>query len=235
MTAAEIIDELKRLGNAQYKATMLRHGCQEPIYGVKIEELKKYQKRIKQDYQLALDLYETGVSDAMYLAGMIADDEAMTKKDLQRWVTQANSPLICGSTVASVAAGNPHGSELALEWIDSKQSSIACTGWNTLGLIVAITPDEELDLPEIKRLLNRVKQTIHQQPDRVPYCMNSFVIAVGGYISSLFDLAMQTAKEIGRVEVDMGDTDCKVPSAPDYLTKIKTMGRIGKKRKSAKC
>ena len=75
----------------------------------------------------------------------------------------------------------------------------------------------------------------HQQPDRVPYCMNSFVIAVGGYISSLFDLAMQTAKEIGRVEVDMGDTDCKVPSAPDYLTKIKTMGRIGKKRKSAKC
>lgn len=235
MTAAEIIEELKRLGNAQYKATMLRHGCQEPIYGVKIEELKKFQKRIKQDYQLSLDLFETGVSDAMYLAGLIADDAAMTRQDLQRWVSQAKAPLICGSTVASVAAGSPYGSELALQWIDSKQSSIACAGWTTLGLIVAITPDEDLDLAEVKRLLNRVKQTIDKQPNRVRYSMNSFVISVGGYISSLFDLAVQTAKDIGKVEVDMGDTDCKVPFAPDYLTKIQTMGRVGKKRKSAKC
>ena len=33
-----------------------------------------FQKRIKMDYQLALDLYETGNYDAMYLAGLIADD-----------------------------------------------------------------------------------------------------------------------------------------------------------------
>jgi hypothetical protein len=36
-----------------------------------VEELKKIQKRIKKDYQLALDLYDTGIYDAMYLAGLI--------------------------------------------------------------------------------------------------------------------------------------------------------------------
>jgi hypothetical protein len=48
---------------------------------VKVEELKKIQKQIKKDYQLALDLYDTGVYDAMYLAGLIADDLKMSKKD----------------------------------------------------------------------------------------------------------------------------------------------------------
>src|SRR5438093_1124314 len=72
MTAREIVAELKTLGNDGYKRIMLNHGAKEPIYGVKIEDMKKIQKRVKRDYQLALDLYDTGVSDAMYLAGLIA-------------------------------------------------------------------------------------------------------------------------------------------------------------------
>jgi hypothetical protein len=42
------------------------------------------------DYQLALDLYDTGIADAMYLAGLIADDAKMTQKDLQRWIEGAS-------------------------------------------------------------------------------------------------------------------------------------------------
>ena len=61
MTAAEIIEQLKPLGTEQYKKVMLNHGIKEPCFGVKIEELKKYQKQVKKDYQLALDLYETGI------------------------------------------------------------------------------------------------------------------------------------------------------------------------------
>jgi len=64
----------------------MNHGAQEPCLGVKIEDMKKIQKRVKVDYQLALDLYDTGIADAMYLAGLIADDARMSKKDLQRWV-----------------------------------------------------------------------------------------------------------------------------------------------------
>src|SRR5713226_4960795 len=103
MTAAAIVDELKPLGQASYKKVLLNHGIKEPVFGVKIEELKKIQKRIKKDYQLALDLYDTGIYDAMYLAGLIADESQMTKKDLQRWVEQATGHALCGSTVSWVA------------------------------------------------------------------------------------------------------------------------------------
>src|ERR1700733_5360172 len=122
MTAAEIVQELKALGSENIKKVLLKHGIQEPLLGVKVEELKKIQKRIKKDYQLALDLFDTGIYDAMYLAGLIADDARMTKKDLQKWITKAaGTEPLCSSTVAWVAAGSPHGRQIALEWIDSKK------------------------------------------------------------------------------------------------------------------
>jgi 3-methyladenine DNA glycosylase AlkD len=236
MTAKEILAELKPLGSESYRKVMLNHGVKEPLFGVKISDLQKIRKRIKKDYQLALDLYDTGNYDAMYLAGLIADDAQMTKRDLKRWIANATThPPLTSSTVPWVAAGSPHGWELALEWIDSKKSLTADAGWATLWSLVSIKDDSELDLPKLKQLLERVRKSIHQAPDDVRYQMNSFVIAVGSYVKSLTETAMQTAKKIGPVTVDMGNTSCRVPFAPDYIRKVQERGSIGKKRKSAKC
>jgi len=235
MTSEQIVQELKSLGQDSYKKVLLNHGIQEPCYGVKIEEMKKIQKRIKKDYQLALDLYDTGIYDAMYLAGLIADDSKMTSKDLQRWVEKANNATVCGYTVPWVAAESNHGRELALKWIESKKEDIATAGWATLSSLVAIKDDSELDLAELKQLLQRVQKTIHDQPNRVRHVMNGFVIAVGSYVKALTALALQTAAKIGSVSVEMGGTACKVPDAAAYIKKVQQRGAIGKKRKTAKC
>src|SRR6202140_4963508 len=99
MTAKDIVAELKKLGTAQTKKMWLKHGAQEPCLGVKVEDLKKIQKRIKMDYQLALDLYDTGIYDAMYLAGLIADDLQMTREDLRLWAAKASCPMLSEYTV----------------------------------------------------------------------------------------------------------------------------------------
>ncbi len=235
MTAKEVLKELESLQSEQYKKVMLSHGVKEPIYGVKIEYLKKIQKRVKMDYRLALDLYESGIYDARYLAGLIADDAKMTRKDLQRWVEQADSPATGEYTVAWVAAGSPHGRELGLKWIDSRKEVIALAGWATLSSLVAIKEDADLDLAELKRLLDRVGASIHEQPNRVRGAMNGFVIAVGCYVKALTDHALKTAAKMGPVTVDHGKTACKTPDATEYIKKVEKRGSLGKKRKSAKC
>jgi 3-methyladenine DNA glycosylase AlkD len=235
MTANEIVTELKALGNESAKKVLLKHGAKEPFFGVKVEDLKKIQKRVKKNHQLALDLYDTGISDAMYLAGLIADDPKMTRNDLERWVEKANWHMLSEYTVPWVTAGSQHGRGLALKWIESKKENIAAAGWATFSSMVATRDDAELDLAELKRLLGRVQKTIHQQPNRVRYVMNGFVITVGGHVKALTDLALETAAKIGQVSVDMGGTACKVPSAPDYIKKIRERGTIGHKRKTAKC
>ena len=235
MTAKEIVEQLEPLGSDAYKRVLLKHGIREPFFGVKVEELKKIQRRVKKDYQLALDLYDTGIFDAMYLAGLIADESRMTKKDLRRWVAKAYCNTLSEYTVPWVAAESNHGRELALEWIESGKPDVAAAGWATLSSLVATKDDSELDLAELKDLLRRVQKTIHQQPNRVRYCMNGFMIAVGSYVVGLTDLALRTAAKIGEVSVEMGGTACKVPSAAAYIQKVDQRGAIGKKRKSAKC
>jgi hypothetical protein len=171
----------------------------------------------------------------MYLAGLIADDAQMTKKDLQRWIAHATHSPLASFTVPWVAAGSPHGWELALEWIDSKKAQTAEAGWATLRSLVSVKDDSELDLAELKRLLERVRKSVHQAPNDVRSQMNGFVIAVGSYVKSLTDAAIQLAEKIGPVAVDMGNTCCQVPFAPDSIRKVQKRGAIGKKRKSAKC
>jgi 3-methyladenine DNA glycosylase AlkD len=235
MTADAVMKQLKSLGADSYKKVLLNHGIKEPVFGVKIEELKKIQKRVKKDYQLALDLYDTGVYDAQYLAGLIADETKMTKKDLRSWLANGNCPVVCGNAVAWVAAESKHGWDLALEWIGSTKETVSATGWETLASLVAIKDDADLDLAQLKQLLRRVEQKIHGAPNRVRYSMNSFVIAAGTYVQSLTDLAIKTAENVGTISVDMGKTACKVPSAPDYIKKVQKRGAIGKKRESARC
>ena len=235
MSAEDILAELKSLGNESIKKLLLKHGVKEPFFGVKIEHLKPIQKRIKKDYQLAKDLYATGNADAMYLAGLIADDEKMTKADLQTWVERAVSDNIGGYTVPWVAAEGKHGYEMALQWIDSPQEHIAAAGWATLNNLVALKPNEQLDIPALKALLQRVVETIHGSPDKVRSMMNSFVISIGAYVSELSADAVAASKAIGTVTVIKEGTACKVPDAATYIKKAQDRGSLSKKKKTVKC
>lgn len=235
MKVADVMKELKSMGNESIKKTLLNHGAVEPFWGVKIGDMKKIVKKVKKDHQLALELYDTGISDAMYLAGYITDDSKMTKKDLQVWLKKAPWSMIYEFTVPWVAAESNHGYELGLEWIDSKDEKIATAGWNTLSGIVSLKSDEELDLKQIKNLVQRIEKNIHQSPNRVRYAMNNFIICVGSYIKELNSLAKETAKKIGTVMVDLGNTACIVPNAVDYIKKVEDKGNLGKKKKTVKC
>src|ERR1700740_425845 len=174
MNVESIMAELKAKGSENIKKILLKHGVKEPFFGVKVEYLKVIQKKIKKDYQLAKDLYATGNADAMYLAGLIADEDKMTKKDLSTWVKEAHSTNISDYTVPWIAAESHYGYELAMEWIDSKKDFIAAAGWATLSSLVAIKPDADLDIAALKKLLARVETTIHKAPDNVRGKMNGF-------------------------------------------------------------
>jgi hypothetical protein len=159
----------------------------------------------------------------------------MTRADLRKWAKGAYWNMLAGYTVPWVASESRYAVELAKEWMDSPRELIAAAGWTTYSSFVTITQDERLDLKEIDRLLGRVQREIHAAANRVRYAMNGFVIAVGGAVVPLTARAKAVAKAVGPVEVDMGDTSCRVPDALTYIAKIEAAGRLGTKRKTAAC
>jgi 3-methyladenine DNA glycosylase AlkD len=236
-TTASVMTALKNKGKEQTRKIYARHGMDSHrVLGVSVADLKVIAKTIKGQQDLACELYSTGIMDAMYLAGIVADGAKLTAAQLNSWLDQAEGlQMISEYTIPWLAVENTHARALALQWMKSKKEHAAAAGWNTYGGLLALKPDADLDLAEIESLMNTVVRQIHKAPNRVRQCMNLFVISVGGYVKPLLARAKTAARQIGEVTVDMGETACKVPDAVAYIEKIESMGRIGKKRKTMRC
>lgn len=234
-TVKDVMNELASLGDESVVKMFKSHGAHEPIYGVRVGALKKILKRNKNNHPLALALYETGNSDAMYLAGLMADPSLMTVSLLDAWVKRANWYMISEYAVGWVAAESPYGMDVARKWITSKHEMIADAGWAVWSNLFRLMPDEKLDKAEIENLLDHVEREIHSAPNRVRYAMNGFVIAMAAHYEPLADEAFAVAERIGKVGVNLEGTACKVPFAPDYIKKTWAAGKRGSKRKTVRC
>jgi hypothetical protein len=235
MTLEEILQKLQSLGSEQIKKILLKHGAREPLFGVKIGDMKKILKGIRGDNKLAIDLFNTGNYDAMYLAGLVADGSKMRAEEINRWAGAAYGSGISGYTVPWVATENQEGFNLAMKWIDSPVEDVAVAGWSTLSSIVSFWPDETLDHGALKSLLDRAERDIRYSPGQVKTAMNGFIISTGCYVPLLMHDCIEIAGKIGTITVDSNGTACRIPSAADYILKVNKMGRTGQKRKTVKC
>lgn len=235
MKLSAVMSELKKKGSPQTVKIFTRHGAPENMFGVKVADLKPIAKKIKGNQELALELYATGNSDAMYLAGLVADGSQMTKRELNQWARDASWYMISEYTVPWVTCDSVDARDLAVKWINAKKEQVAAGGWATYSALLSVRDDADLDLTEIKSFLKKIEKEIPQAANRVRYTMNGFVISVGTYVKPLLKQAKATAKKIGKVDVQMGETACKVPLATDYIAKVEKMNRVGKKRKTARC
>jgi len=231
MTSDEVMQFLQDHGSEQTRKVLRKHGARDPFYGVRISDLTIIQKKVKKDHNLALKLYATGNSDAMYLAGMIADPELFDRATLQEWTKKAYWYMISDYTIPGVASRSPVGFNLALEWIDSDSEFVASAGWATLSSYISLYNLDQDKLIIFDNLLERVEKNLHHSKNRVRYTMNNFIIACGSYQKELNEKALKFSSSIGKVSVDMGGTACKVPDAKQYINKVISMGKLGVKRK----
>ena len=112
-TLATVMTELKSKASEKTRATYMRHGTEaERTLGVSMADLKLIAKSIKKQQALACELYATGIFEAMYLAGMVADGAQLSKKQLQGWAAAAaHMPMVAEYTVPWVAleSADPRG------------------------------------------------------------------------------------------------------------------------------
>lgn len=235
MTLDEVMAALAAKGSESTKKIFLKHGAKEPFFGVKVADLKVIAKRIKGDQALALQLYATGNGDAQYLAGMVVDGRKLTRAQLTSWAKTASWNMVASTIVPWAASEHPDGAELALDWVDAKKELVAVAGWKSLCALAAVVPDDQLPLKAFAAQLDRVVKTMPSASDDVRYAMNVFVIACGTYVAPLGARAIATARKVGKVDIDMGDTACKVPDAEEYILKARRGAPIAPKRKTVRC
>lgn len=227
----EVMKKLEELGTAQSRKIYTRHGCDIDQFGVSIADLKKVLKSIKKDTDLGYQLLKSKNADAIYLSQWIVDQDKLTMDDLRELINTTEYYMILDTVVPNIVIDNkPLAWRCLREWIDHPNFRFRQSAYSLFGLILSKYPNEEINEDEVRKRVEHVRKVIHTEQNRVRYSMNSFIIAAGIYNALLTDYVKDASVEIGKVEVFMGETSCKVPFAPDYIEKVRSMNRIGKKR-----
>ena len=217
MSFAEAMSALEAAGSEQTRKTYARHGITGPMFGVSFATLKTLRKRIGVDHALAVALWDSGNYDARNLAAKIADPAQMSADELDRWARGSDTTPTCTSYVAMLAAEGPHAAAKAARWIGAADPWERSAGWSLLGHLALV----DTTAPEawFEAGLDTIARTIHSAPNDHRDSMIRAVISVGCRNEALRQHALATARRIGKVEVDHGDTACATPDAVAQIEK----------------
>lgn len=217
MELAQAMAALEKAGTEQNVKTYRRHGAKGDLFGVSFADLGKLKKQIKTDQALAEQLWETGNVDARTLAAMIADPSKLTKATAERWVRDLDyhAPV---DYVAATVAKAPFARELMIKWMKSSSEYVRQAGYSVLSAMLK-NGAEEISDADCLGYLKTIEKEIHSSANRARSTMNIAVISTGIYRPSLTRAAVETAKRIGPVDIDHGDTACKTPDAVSYIQK----------------
>ncbi|TKI57202.1 DNA alkylation repair protein [Brevibacillus antibioticus] len=235
MDLETIMQELEALGKERTKKIYLSNGAHEPLFGVATGAMKPMARKIKINQPLAEQLYATGNYDAMYFAGVIADPKAMTKADFDRWMDSAYFYMLSDYVVAVTLSEADIAQEVADQWITSGEELRMSAGWSCYCWLLGNRPDREFSESKITNMLETVKNTIHDAPERTKYAMNQFIYTVGTSYLPLHDKAVEIAKAVGPVEVQKDKAKSKFLNAFDHIQKAMSKGQLGFKRKHVRC
>ena len=215
---------LEKAGSEATRRTYERHGAKGPMFGVKFGDLFELMKAIDVDHDLARKLWATGNVDARNLAMKIADPQALTSDELDRWAIE-NPMRMCGLYIATLAAEGPHARTKLREWLRSSDERLRAMGWTLLGRLSDL--DESLAEDELLRRVEEVAKTIHAAPNDVRHDMNRALITIGGRSPATRKAVLAAAKRMGPVTIGHGDTACKTPDVAETVEKM--WARSGKK------
>lgn len=235
MDVAMIMQELEILGKERTKKIYMSNGAHEPLFGVATGAMKPIAKKIKIDQALAEELYATGNYDAMYLAGIIADSNAMTLTDYNRWMDSAYFYMLSDYVVAVTLAEADIAQEVADQWITSGGELKMSAGWSCYCWLLGNRSDVEFSESKIASMLEIVKNTIHHAPERTKSAMNNFLYTVGISYVPLHGMALEIAKEVGPVELKRDKKKSTILHAYESIQKEVEKGRLGFKRKYVRC
>jgi DNA alkylation repair enzyme len=125
--------------------------------------------------------------------------------------------------------------DVADKWIASGEEPRMSAGWSCYCWLLGNRSDNEFSESKISNMLDIVKNTIHDPPERTKSAMNNFLYTVGVSYLLLNEKAMETAAEVGTVEVKREKKKTSFLNAYESIQKEMDKGRLGFKRKHVRC
>lgn len=212
-TVPALLAELDTLFDAKVLAVNERHGDD---HSVNLTKLRAVAKRVKANQALAVELWETGNTNARLLALLICKPKEYSADELDAMLRDSRTPKVQDWLVNYVVKKSPHKEALRVRWFEDADPVVASAGW-ALTTERVVKAADGLDL---SGLLDTVEAEMKPAPDRLQWAMNETLANIGIYHGDLRERALAIGEELEVLKDYPTPPNCTSPYAPIWINEI---------------
>ena len=216
MNKKEVLTELEKLGNERTRAQNTKQGAGDNQFGVKLGDIRKIAKKIKQDHELAIKLWETGNVDARFLATLIVDPESLSNEEIDQMVRSESFTRVADWFNSYVLKHYPDKETLRKGWMKTEDPMAARAGWSLTAGRIAREP-EGLDLTA---LLDRIESEMGDAAPEAQWTMNTALVEIGINHPEHRERALAIGEKLGVYSDYPERKGCTSPFAPIWINEM---------------
>jgi 3-methyladenine DNA glycosylase AlkD len=198
-TLDEVLDKLTNMAKADQLEGMAHFGIVgDQRMGVSVPDMRKIAKGIGKDHQLALELWDTGIPEAMIVAGMVAEPDKLTETQMEDWVVDINSWDVCDQVCMNLFEKSAYVEQKIYEWSEREEefvkrtafALIACLAWH----------DKDANDQAFSKYFPVIKNGSTDDRNFVKKAVNWALRNIGKRNIELNQAALQVAREIQAID-----------------------------------
>ena len=216
MTVAEVLAQLKSLGNEKMITLHKKNGAGDNMFGVKMGDIRTIANKIKSDHELALKLWDTGNIDAKLLALLIIKPKELSAKELEKLAKETDIPQLADWFNSYILKDHPEKDKLRDKWMDSSNKWMTRAGWSLMaGKITRDAGDLDLD-----KILDRIEKEMPGAKPEVQWTMNTALAQIGINHPKYRKRALAIGEQLGIYKDYPVSKGCTSPFAPIWINEI---------------
>lgn len=223
MTANEILTKLSEIGNDKRKQMYIRNGASENTYGVLLGELRKIAKQIGKNHELAAELWQTGNTEARWLACMIMDVQKLSLKEVREMTEELTYNNLIDKFIGEVICYHKDAEILEREWTVSDKDNLGRAGWN---LVVYRVSEGKEPEKALNKILATVEAELQTASPGKQWAMNHAMCEIGICYPEYTERCMSMGERLGVYRDLKVPKGCTSAFAPNWITAV-----VNKKRK----
>lgn len=213
LTASAILAQLEPLADAKMKAHQIKFGVKQPLFGVKMGDLRTLANSIKKNHALALELWQTKHFEGQLLASLIIEPAKLSRQELDAMVKSIESTPVADWFHSYVTKEHVDKDSLRVEWMKSNVPMAARAGWRLTAGRIAKSP-EGID---INGLLDRIEAELGSAHPFIQWTMNEALATIGIHFEKFRKRAIAIGEKLGIYRDYPVSKGCTSPFAPIWI------------------
>ena len=195
----DVLKKLKSKARPDQLTSMARYGITgKKRLGIAVPDLRKIAKETGKNHKLALELWKTGIPDAMILASMIDNPEDVTQQQMEDWVKDINSWDVCDQLCMNLFKKVPFASMKINEWSKCKEEFVKRAAFALIACLASYDKGAPDDL--FIKLFPIIKGGATDERNFVRKAVSWALRGTGKRNLNLNTAAIKLAKEIQRID-----------------------------------